>query len=87
MKEPVLQDKRLEHVKFCKFATELIEMVSGKQSHKYSVATLDDIRKVMLEICLNKSELDETLWKRSIIARFVLVGVFARICSFSIHNF
>ncbi|XP_043934787.1 DDB1- and CUL4-associated factor 1 [Protopterus annectens] len=30
MKEPVLQDKRNEHVKFCKYAAELIERVSGK---------------------------------------------------------
>uniref|UniRef100_A0A8C8INK7 DDB1- and CUL4-associated factor 1 n=1 Tax=Oncorhynchus tshawytscha TaxID=74940 RepID=A0A8C8INK7_ONCTS len=30
MKEPVLQDKRSEHVKFCKFAAELIKRVSGK---------------------------------------------------------
>uniref|UniRef100_A0A3B3SED2 DDB1- and CUL4-associated factor 1 n=1 Tax=Paramormyrops kingsleyae TaxID=1676925 RepID=A0A3B3SED2_9TELE len=30
MKEPVLQDKRGEHVRFCRFATELIERVSGK---------------------------------------------------------
>ena len=30
MKEPVLQDKRNEHVKFCKFAAELIERISGK---------------------------------------------------------
>uniref|UniRef100_A0A8C6VLC0 DDB1- and CUL4-associated factor 1 n=1 Tax=Naja naja TaxID=35670 RepID=A0A8C6VLC0_NAJNA len=30
MKEPVLQDKRSEHVKFCKYAAELIERVSGK---------------------------------------------------------
>ncbi|ROI74347.1 DDB1- and CUL4-associated factor 1 [Anabarilius grahami] len=30
MKEPVLQDKRSEHVRFCKFAAELIERVSGK---------------------------------------------------------
>ncbi|KAM6977034.1 DDB1- and CUL4-associated factor 1 isoform 2-T2 [Aplochiton taeniatus] len=30
MKEPVLQDKRSEHVKFCKFSAELIERVSGK---------------------------------------------------------
>ncbi|XP_048823707.1 DDB1- and CUL4-associated factor 1-like [Lagopus muta] len=30
MKEPVLQDKRSEHVKFCKYAAELIEHVSGK---------------------------------------------------------
>ncbi len=30
MKEPVLQDKRSEHVRFCKYAAELIERVSGK---------------------------------------------------------
>uniref|UniRef100_A0A1A7X3W6 Vpr (HIV-1) binding protein n=1 Tax=Iconisemion striatum TaxID=60296 RepID=A0A1A7X3W6_9TELE len=30
MKEPVLQDKRSEHVKFCKFAAELMERISGK---------------------------------------------------------
>uniref|UniRef100_A0A3Q3M0X4 DDB1- and CUL4-associated factor 1 n=1 Tax=Labrus bergylta TaxID=56723 RepID=A0A3Q3M0X4_9LABR len=30
MKEPVLQDKRSEHVKFSKFAAELIERISGK---------------------------------------------------------
>uniref|UniRef100_A0A2K6ETX0 DDB1- and CUL4-associated factor 1 n=1 Tax=Propithecus coquereli TaxID=379532 RepID=A0A2K6ETX0_PROCO len=30
MKEPVLQDKRSDHVKFCKYAAELIERVSGK---------------------------------------------------------
>lgn len=30
MKEPVLQDKRSDHVRFCKYAAELIEQVSGK---------------------------------------------------------
>jgi len=30
MKEPVLQDKRMEHVKFCRYATELIERVCGR---------------------------------------------------------
>uniref|UniRef100_A0AAX7VV88 DDB1- and CUL4-associated factor 1 n=1 Tax=Astatotilapia calliptera TaxID=8154 RepID=A0AAX7VV88_ASTCA len=30
MKEPVLQDKRSEHVRFCRFAAELTERVSGK---------------------------------------------------------
>ncbi|KAJ8359000.1 hypothetical protein SKAU_G00155250 [Synaphobranchus kaupii] len=30
MKEPLLQDKRSEHVKFCRYAAELIERVSGK---------------------------------------------------------
>ena len=52
MKEPVLQDKRQEHVKFCKFATELIERVSGKEAHRYSDASLDDIRKVEWDSCI-----------------------------------
>uniref|UniRef100_A0A8C3AK04 DDB1- and CUL4-associated factor 1 n=1 Tax=Cyclopterus lumpus TaxID=8103 RepID=A0A8C3AK04_CYCLU len=30
MKEPVLQDKRTEHVRFCRYAAELTERVSGK---------------------------------------------------------
>lgn len=30
MKEPVLQDKRSEHVRFCRYASELTERVSGK---------------------------------------------------------
>lgn len=46
MKEPVLQDKRQEHVKFCKYASELLERVSGKESNRYSDTSLEDIRKV-----------------------------------------
>ncbi|XP_010783246.1 protein VPRBP-like, partial [Notothenia coriiceps] len=30
MKEPLLQDKRSEHVRFCRYAAELTERVSGK---------------------------------------------------------
>uniref|UniRef100_A0A8C7DNS5 DDB1- and CUL4-associated factor 1 n=1 Tax=Oncorhynchus kisutch TaxID=8019 RepID=A0A8C7DNS5_ONCKI len=30
MKEPVLQDKRSQHVRFCRYSAELIERVSGK---------------------------------------------------------
>ena len=48
MKEPVLQDKRQEHVKFCKYASELIEKVSGQEGNRYSNASLEDIRKVGL---------------------------------------
>ena len=47
MKEPVLQDKRSEHVKFCKYANELIERVSGKIQHANIDASLDRIRKVI----------------------------------------
>ncbi|XP_053723748.1 DDB1- and CUL4-associated factor 1-like [Synchiropus splendidus] len=31
MKEPVLQDKRSEHVRFCRYAGELIQLISGKR--------------------------------------------------------
>ncbi|XP_076447473.1 DDB1- and CUL4-associated factor 1-like isoform X2 [Babylonia areolata] len=44
MKEPVLQDKRQEHVKFCKYASQLLERVSGKQANTLD-ASLEDIRK------------------------------------------
>ena len=54
MKEPVLQDKRQEHVKFCKYSSELIEKVSGKQTNKNSDATLEDIRKVIINHYLAK---------------------------------
>jgi len=30
MKEPVLQDKRYEQLKFCKYASQLIEQVCGR---------------------------------------------------------
>lgn len=29
MKEPILQDKRTEHVKFCKYCMELIQRITG----------------------------------------------------------
>ena len=32
MREPVLHDKRLEHAKFCKYATELLERVTGESN-------------------------------------------------------
>ena len=46
MKEPVLQDKRLQHVKFCKCASELIERVLGKPQNASIEASLERIRKV-----------------------------------------
>ena len=45
MKEPVLQDKHQEHLKFCKYAKEIIENVSGKQ-HATTDMSIDRIRKV-----------------------------------------
>ncbi|XP_046327233.1 DDB1- and CUL4-associated factor 1-like isoform X2 [Haliotis rufescens] len=44
MKEPVLQDKRQEHIKFCRYASDLLERVSGKRSNTLD-ASLEDIRK------------------------------------------
>ena len=46
MKEPILQDKRLQHVKFCKCASELIESVLGKPQNASIEASLERIRKV-----------------------------------------
>jgi len=46
MWEPVLQDKRQEHIKFCKYATELIELVSGKPPHTTVDPSLERIRRV-----------------------------------------
>ena len=46
MKEPVLQDKRLQHVKFCRCASELIERVLGKPQNASIEASLERIRKV-----------------------------------------
>jgi DDB1- and CUL4-associated factor 1 len=48
MWEPVLQDKRQEHIKFCKYAAELIELVSGKPPHTAVDPSLDRIRQVVL---------------------------------------
>lgn len=46
MKEPILQDKRQQHVKFCKCASELIESVLGKPQNASIEASLERIRKV-----------------------------------------
>ncbi len=46
MREPVLQDKRQEHLKFCKYANELIEMISGKTQSSNIDASLEKIRRV-----------------------------------------
>ena len=46
MKEPILQDKRLQHVKYCKCASELIESVLGKPQNASIEASLERIRKV-----------------------------------------
>ena len=45
VKEPVLQDKRKEHIKFCKYANELIERVAGKTQNTNVDASLQRIRR------------------------------------------
>ncbi|KAG1680064.1 DDB1- and CUL4-associated factor 1 [Nymphon striatum] len=46
MQEPILQDKRQEHVKFCKYALKLIEKVSGKPLATQGIETsIDKIHK------------------------------------------
>ena len=45
-REPVLQDKRQEHVKFCKYGVALIERVSGKQQNSNIDVSLERLRKV-----------------------------------------
>ncbi|XP_071500880.1 DDB1- and CUL4-associated factor 1-like [Diadema antillarum] len=45
MREPVLQDKRTEHLKFCKYASELIERVTGKAMSLGADATLSKLHK------------------------------------------
>ena len=46
MREPVLQDKRQEHLKFCKYAMSLIERVLGKQQTNNMDVSLERLRKV-----------------------------------------
>ncbi len=45
MKEPILQDKRQEHLKFCRYANEVIERISGKPLNANIDASLDRIRR------------------------------------------
>ncbi|KAJ6222415.1 hypothetical protein RDWZM_000960 [Blomia tropicalis] len=39
MKEPILQDKRSEHIKFCKYCIELIESVTGSMITTHNIET------------------------------------------------
>lgn len=41
MKEPILQDKRIEHVKFQRHALELIKVVSGNSNKQENNSTTD----------------------------------------------
>ena len=61
MKYAVLEDKRQEHLKFCKYAGQLIERVSGKPSHSDIDASIDRIRRAdviaQTKIIYNEKEL------------------------------
>ncbi|XP_071806526.1 DDB1- and CUL4-associated factor 1-like [Asterias amurensis] len=48
MREPVLQDKQSEHLKFCKYASELIEKVTGKPMSLSGDATLSKLHKASI---------------------------------------
>lgn len=47
MKEPILQDKRNEHLKFCKYSIELLERVKGVKSDSFETS-LGNLSKVIL---------------------------------------
>ncbi len=60
MNDPILQDKRQEHVKFQKYAVELMERVSGKSKTAGSQleASLANMHKVMQIFCFGALDLD-----------------------------
>lgn len=51
MRDPILQEKRQEHVLFQKYAIELLELLSGKGKHTDTnlEASLADIHRVSLD--------------------------------------
>lgn len=46
MKEPILQDKRAEHIKFCKYCMELIERITGAPVATNLETSITNINKV-----------------------------------------
>lgn len=56
MRDPILQEKRQEHVSFQKYALELMERLSGKTKHtgnelEVSLANIHRVRKILM-FCL-----------------------------------
>ena len=47
MKEPILQDKRSEHIQFCKYCIELIERVTGSPVTTNLEASVGNLNKVV----------------------------------------
>lgn len=46
MKEPILQDKRQEHIRFCKYCLELIERVTGSPMPSNIETSIVNLNKV-----------------------------------------
>lgn len=65
MRDPILQEKRQEHVQFQKYALELLELLSGKGKHtgtdlEASLANIHRVRKhtkKLFLICSNNQHL------------------------------
>lgn len=58
MREPVLQDNRSEHLKFCRYAMQLIEMVTGKPLATGVESSIAKINKVSVVITFNNFSLN-----------------------------
>lgn len=59
MRDPILQEKRQEHVMFQKYALELLERVSGKSKHmgaefETSLANIHRVNLVVSYSCYEK---------------------------------
>lgn len=61
MKEPILQDKRAEHLKFCKYCIELIERITGTPVTDTMETSLGNLNKAEVitqtKIVYNEKEL------------------------------
>ena len=66
MNDPILQDKRQEHVMFQKYAVELMERVSGKSKMAGSQleASMANMHKVRVSLQTSIGEYSRTLYTR-----------------------
>lgn len=67
MKEPILQDKRTEHIKFCKYCIELIESITGSPVTANLEASVGNLNKAEVitqtNIVFNEKELLQLIYK------------------------
>lgn len=68
MRDPILQEKRTEHVQFQKYALELMERVSGKSNSSHQIdASLANIHKANVvahtKIAFNEQQLHELIYE------------------------